>query len=263
MTASSSAFEVVRDDLHRTRTVETEPPEPAPGEVVVAIDAFGLTANNISYAVFGDMLGYWQFFPAEGPWGRIPAWGFADVVASAHDEVPDGTRIFGYVPMASHLVLTPSDVTGEGLVDASEHRASLPPAYNSYRSTAGDPLYDADREGEQLLLWPLFFTGFVLDRFLGSNRDFGAGTIVLSSASSKTAISTAHCLASRGVAVSGLTSPGNMAMVEGLGLYDRVVAYDAVEELGDDDAVFVDFAGDTAVRASVHRRFGDRLRHSA
>jgi NADPH:quinone reductase-like Zn-dependent oxidoreductase len=257
-------LEVVRDDLRRTRVVEVAVPTPADGEVVVAVEAFGLTANNISYAVFGDMLGYWRFFPSEGEWGQIPTWGFAEVVDSAHAQVPAGTRLFGYLPMGSHLVLRPVAVEDHQLVDGTEHRSGLPPAYNTYRLVEGDPLHDPDREDAQMLLWPLFFTGFVLDRFLGANDLFGAGTVVLSSASSRTAISTAHCLAARaGVTVVGLTSAGHLDLVRSLGSYDRVVTYDDIGTLEVDDAVFVDLAGNTGVRAAVHRHYGDHLVHSA
>jgi NADPH:quinone reductase-like Zn-dependent oxidoreductase len=257
-------LEVRRDDLHDTRVVEEPTPRPAEGEILVRVEAFGLTANNISYAVFGDMLGYWHFFPSADSWGQIPTWGFAEVVESAHGEVPVGTRLFGYLPMASHVVLRPALVDDAHLVDGSEHRAALPPAYNSYRLVAADPLHDSEHEDAQMLLWPLFFTGFVLDRFLGANSLFGARAVVLSSASSKTAISTAHCLAARaGTTVIGLTSTGNVDLVRSLGHYDQVVAYDEIDTLAVEDAVYVDFAGNTAVRAAVHRRYGEHLAHSA
>lgn len=257
-------LEVKRDDLHTTRVVDEAIPGPGDGEVIARVEGFGLTANNISYAVFGDMLGYWQFFPSEGAWGQVPTWGFAEVVASAHEAVPVGTRLFGYLPMATHLRLTPAVVDGTQVIDGTEHRAALPPAYNSYRLVAADPLHDPAREDAQMLLFPLFFTGFVLDRFLGDNDMFGATAVVLSSASSKTAISTAHCLAGRGgITVVGLTSAANADLVRSLDLYDEVVAYDDIDDLAVEDAVYVDLAGNTAVRAAVHRHYGDHLRHSA
>jgi hypothetical protein len=65
--------------------------------------------------------------------------------------------------------------------------------------------------------------------------------------------------------VIGLTSPGNRAFVESLGVYERVLAYDEIGELAGGEAplVFVDMAGDAAVREAVHRAAGERLRHSA
>ena len=257
-------FEVARDDLHRTRVIEEPTGTPADGEVLVRVEAFGLTANNISYAVFGDMLGYWQFFPAAGEWGQVPTWGFGTVTESAHESVPAGTRLFGYFPMASHLMMRPTAVDDAQLIDGSEHRATLPPAYNTYRLVAADPLHDPAREAEQMLLWPLFFTGFVLEQFLATNARFGADTVVLSSASSKTAISTAHRLGERDdVTVVGLTSAANLDLVRSLGLYDVVVGYEEIDSLPVERAVYVDFAGNTAVRAAVHRHYGDHLQHSA
>ena len=57
-------LEVDRHDLHRMRALETPARPLQPGEARLRIDRFGLTANNITYAVFGDAMGYWQFFPA-------------------------------------------------------------------------------------------------------------------------------------------------------------------------------------------------------
>lgn len=31
-------------------------------------------------AVMGDAVRYWEFFPADEPWGQIPVWGFAELV---------------------------------------------------------------------------------------------------------------------------------------------------------------------------------------
>ncbi|MBJ7461973.1 MAG: DUF2855 family protein, partial [Ilumatobacteraceae bacterium] len=45
---------------------------PAPGQVVMHIERFALTSNNISYALGGDFLDYWGFYPAEEGWGRLP-----------------------------------------------------------------------------------------------------------------------------------------------------------------------------------------------
>lgn len=75
-----------------------------------------------------------------------------------------------------------------------------------------------------MLLRPLLYTAFLLDDFVADNGRFGASTVVLSSASSKTAAGTAFFLAERGdVEVVGLTSAGNVSFVERLGVYGRVV----------------------------------------
>jgi hypothetical protein len=257
-------FQVRRDDLHTCRVVEEDVGELEPGQTLLRIDSFGLTTNNITYAVFGEAMSYWSFFPAEEGWGRVPVWGFAEVEAAGDTGLAGGARIFGYFPPSSHLVVTPERIDARGFVDATPHRARLPSAYNSYLLVEGSPLYEQRLEDQQMLLWPLFFTSFLLDDFLGREDLFGARTAVLSSASSKTALGAAFLLAQRvGVQVVGLTSPGREEFVEGLDVYGRVVAYPEVGSLPKEAAVYVDIAGDAEVRAAVHGHFGDELRHSA
>jgi NADPH:quinone reductase-like Zn-dependent oxidoreductase len=258
-------FEIKRDDLRRNRCVDTDVPEPAEGEALLRVDAFALTANNVSYAAFGDAMGYWQFFPAsEEGWGRVPVWGFADVVASRADGVSEGDRLYGYMPMSSHLLVQPERVRESGFTDGAAHRAGLPSVYNRYQQVRADPGYRPEREREQALLHPLFTTSFLIDDFLAANDLFGATRIVVASASSKTAVGLAHLLhtAGRGEVV-GLTSPGNVEAVAALGCYDRTLAYDRVADLdAGEPSVLVDMAGDGAVRDAVHHHLGGSLRHS-
>jgi hypothetical protein len=258
-------FEVKRGDVRECRVVEKDTPALAHGQALLRIDAFALTANNITYAVTGDALKYWEFFPSSEPgvWGRVPVWGFADVLATAHDDVAVGTRVYGFLPMSTHLIVTPGRVDPNGFVDVTSHRAELPGAYNSYSRADADPAHDPAHEDHRMILWPLFFTSFLIDDFLDDNAFFGADEIVVSSASSKTAIGTAFLLDQREpVRVVGLTSPGNVTFVERLGIYDRIVTYDDVDSLGETQAAYVDIAGDAAVRAAVHRVYGGRLTHS-
>jgi hypothetical protein len=258
-------FEVNRDDIHEYRVVDDIPPELALGQALLRVDRFALTTNNITYAVMGEALKYWDFFPTSEPdvWGRIPVWGFADVIASAADDVTSGTRVYGYLPTSTHLVVTPGRVDPRGFVDAAPHRASLPGAYNGYRRVDTDAPEDPVYEYHRMVLWPLFFTSFLIDDFLDDNAFFDAEEVVVSSASSKTAIGTAFLLQQRApMKVIGLTSARNVAFVEALGVYDRVLAYDDIGKLGGGRAAFVDIAGNADVRAAVHHTYGDRLTHS-
>ena len=90
-------------------------------------------------------MSYWDFFPAQDGWGRVPVWGFADVAADGAG-LEQGARAFGYWPPATHVVVRPERVNERGFVDASPHRARLPAAYNSYAFVAADPMYDAEHE---------------------------------------------------------------------------------------------------------------------
>jgi NADPH:quinone reductase-like Zn-dependent oxidoreductase len=257
-------FLISTEDLHEVRIADSAPVAPGEGEALLAVDRFGLTANNVTYAKFGDAMSYWKFFPAEDGWGRVPVWGFAEVAESRAEGLPEGARVFGYLPPSSTLHVVPSHVGARGFVDASPHRAGLPAAYNGYTRVEADPLCDPAHEDEQMLLQPLFFTSWLIDDFLAEAEVFGAGTVVLSSASSKTASGLAQLLSVRGgVDVVGLTSARSAQFVGDLCVYDHVVAYDEPEGLPGGPAVYVDMAGDAAVRAAVHAHYGSDLRHSA
>lgn len=253
-------FEVRRDDLHATRVAASEQPELEDGQALLAVNGFGLTANNVSYGVFGEAMGYWDFFPAADGWGRVPVWGFADVSESAAVGLETGVRVFGYLPPATHLLVQPAGVDAGGFTDAAPHREHLPGAYNRYLRTDADPFYERRREDHDMLLRPLFITSFLLDDELADGGLAGATTVVVSSASAKTAIGTAYLLARReGVEVVGLTSAGKVEFLERLDVYDRVVPYDELDTLDAGPTAFVDVSGDPRVRAAVHGALGDRL----
>jgi hypothetical protein len=208
-------------------------------------------------------MSYRDYFPAEAGWGRVPVWGFAEVEASEADGVEPGTRLFGYLPPSSHLLVQPAAIEEAGFVDGSGHRAGLPSAYQRYLATGADPFYRADTEEMQMLLRPLFFTSFLLDDQLADEGMVDAGPVLISSASSKTAIAAAFLLSRREAARPvGLTSPARRGFVEGLGIYESVVAYDEIDSMEAGPGAFVDVSGDPAVRAAVHGRFGDALAKS-
>jgi len=249
---------VRQDQLGTTRIATAEPAPLAQGQIRVRVDAFALTSNNITYAAFGEAMNYWQFFPTgEDGWGIVPAWGFAAVVQSLHPGVAVGERLYGYWPMASEAVLRPDRLSPSGFRDAAPHRAALHAVYNQYLRCNEDPFYTADSEAAQALLRPLFVTSWLIDDFLADNGFFGAGTALLSSASSKTAYGTAFQLKQRsGIEVVGLTSPANRAFCESLGCYSRVLAYEELDQVGADAAcVYVDFAGNADLRRRIHTRF--------
>lgn len=258
-------FLVRREDLRQTRIEESAPAELEDGQALLRVDRFGLTANNVTYAVFGDSMSYWDFFPAEDGWGRMPVWGFADVEASAHPDLAEGGRVYGYLPPSTHLVVTPGGADERGFVDAALHRAPLPSAYQRYLLSDTDPFYVVEREDLQMLLRPLFFTSFLLADDLADGGLAGGRTAVISSASAKTAIGTAFLIAEQAdndVEVIGLTSARNVEFVEGLDIYDRVVPYEELDSIEAESAAYVDVSGDGEIRASVHRHFGDELKAS-
>jgi NADPH:quinone reductase-like Zn-dependent oxidoreductase len=263
-TSDGLDFLVRRDDWHQHRFEETgAPADLAPGRVRFRVDRFALTANNISYAKAGDMLRYWDFFPAKDGWGRIPVMGYGDVVQSSHPDVAEGQRCFGFFPMSRDLVIEPSSAKGNDIVDGAPHREGIAPVYNTYSRVDGDALYSAEHEDETMLMRGLFMTSFLADDMIQEEGRFGASSVIVGSASSKTGIALAHLLAEAGdVTVVGLTSPRNAAFVKGLGYYDEVVLYDDVESIPNAASVFVDMAGNGDITNRLHRRLGENMKYS-
>jgi hypothetical protein len=86
------ALLVERKVIGTTKTVEMAEQPLDENQVRLRIDRFAVTANNITYAVFGDMLAYWEFFPTELPFGQVPAMGWAEVVESNNPDIAVGGR---------------------------------------------------------------------------------------------------------------------------------------------------------------------------
>ncbi|MEV7329386.1 DUF2855 family protein [Micromonospora sp. NPDC093244] len=262
--APSWTFAVARADLSRCTLADGATADPSEGEALLRVDRVGLTANNVTYAVLGDAMRYWEFFPP-GPrglapeWGLPPLWGFAEVVASTVAGVEVGQRVYGYLPPAGHLLVRPDRVDASGFRDASPHRAELPSPYNAYRSTGGDPAYRPDQEDLLILFRPLFFTSFMLADQVVDNGFYGAESLLLSSASSKTAYAAASELHGRGPRLVGLTSPGNLEFTRSLGCYDQVVAYDDIGSLDTVPSVYLDLSGAPSTRAALRQHLGDHL----
>lgn len=263
------ALLIDRSDLHQHKLADETPRALQSGEVRMAVDRFALTANNITYAVLGDDLSYWNFFPAAEGWGKLPVWGFADVVESNCEGVEAGERFYGYYPFASELVVQPAKLNEYGFMDGTQHRRELPSVYNHYVRVANDPMYAPERENLQAIFRPLFTTSFLLDVFLAEEDYFGADTLILSSASSKTAISCAFLMNHfrndrRDYKIIGLTSAGNVEFVEGLGCYDQVVDYSAIQSLDKTRAaLFIDFAGNADLTRQIHAHYADQLQYSS
>ncbi len=265
MVSGQTAIDLLvrKDALAQTQFAHPALAEPGPGEALIKVDTFAFTANNVTYGVAGEQLSYWALFPAPEGWGRIPVWGFADVIASRAPGLEVGERLYGYLPMSTHLTIKPDRLSPTHFYDAAPTRGGPHQVYHQYMRCAADPGYDPALEAEQAIFRPLYTTSFILDDYCADHGFFGAKTIILASASSKTAIGTAFLLsrrAGRDYRVVGLTSPRNRAFVESLGVYDTVAVYDDIDGLPvDGPAAFIDMSGSASVIGGVHRRFGDAL----
>jgi hypothetical protein len=232
------------------------------GQVRLKIDHFALTSNNITYAAFGDAMNYWGFYPTgDDAWGIVPVWGFGTVVESSCAGLAVGERFYGYYPMANEVVLSPAKVRSNHFFDSAPHRAALHGIYNQYHRTSLDAFHSPNEtphsDAVEVLLRPLFITSWLIDDFFSEASFFGANIAILSSASSKTAYGTAACLKQRaGIEVVGLTSVSNIEFCKSLGCYDRVLAYEDLAAIAADaTCVYIDFAGNAALRMAIHTRF--------
>lgn len=248
-------------DIRDAKIVDAAPAPLAPGAARLKLDLFALTSNNVTYAAMGEgMLAYWDFFPAPEGFGKVPVWGFGTVTESNAPEITVGSRFYGYYPLAETLDVIPKK-TATGFIDTAPHRAAKAALYNIYTDTTADPGYDANYEPEQTLFRPLYGTGWWAADCIKQGE---ANSVVLSSASSKTALATAHQLRKLGgTEVIGLTSPANEAYVRESGLYHRVVLYnDAATLKVEAPATYVDFLGRAELNAAVHTALASVLSRS-
>ncbi|MEM9310602.1 MAG: DUF2855 family protein, partial [Pseudomonadota bacterium] len=183
---------VRKDALDNATLVEADTAPLADGAVRLKVESFSVTANNITYAVVGDGFMYWDFFPpkANAPEGLgiVPMWGHAVVIESNSDAIAVGERVYGYLPMGTHLDVVPGKVHPGGFTDMTDYRQPMSPVYNTYTRLAADPEHDPAREAERMIYGPLFKTGFIIEYFMRGNDWFGAGQVVMTSASSKTSL---------------------------------------------------------------------------
>ncbi|NGN95950.1 DUF2855 family protein [Nocardioides sp. KC13] len=251
--------ESLKSDLGVAGLVDLPAPRLDDGEVLARIERFALTTNNMTYAVYGDALGYWNLFPAEQVgYGCMPAWGYVEIVESKASGVPVGTRIFGYFPIATHLTMRPTKVTSRSFVDGAGHRTGTPEVYNLYELQPRET--DPHQDSLTALYRPLFITSYTAADYLRDRDFFGAEQFVISSASSKTAYGTAHSLADSPAPKIALTSARNVGFVNRLGLYAAAHEYaDLTAVDATKRTVYVDLSGDPDLRRRVHEHLGDQL----
>lgn len=247
---SPRVLEFLRDDpLRTTRVVPDAVPAPGPGELLLEVERYTLTSNNVTYARLGDVRGYWTPFPAgERGWGRVPAWGIARVVDGDRALAAAGQRFLGYVPMATH-VLVRAEAVPHGLRATAPERAGMDPLY---RDLLGVP---AGVDDTGLAVLP----GLPAAAHLADELQ-GAAQVVVSSASSRTAITTAVLLRRAGVRVVGLTSASRTGDAARAEVYDAILDYDHAGAVPSaPGTVYVDVAGRPRVTLAVYRALGSHL----
>ncbi|KAI1198445.1 hypothetical protein F5X97DRAFT_147256 [Nemania serpens] len=86
-------------------------PPLAPSSVRLRSSVIGLTINNFTYAALGTLRSWWDVhpLPASAPapytdaakYGRISAWGYAEVLESTVPYVAKGSFVWGYLPLGT------------------------------------------------------------------------------------------------------------------------------------------------------------------
>lgn len=230
-----------------------EAPAPGPGQVQLAIERFGLSSNNLTYALLGDVLGHWAPFPAVDGWGRVPAWGVATVVAGDATLAPVGARFAGYLPMATHVTVQAA-ASDQGVRVVSPERAHMARMYQELRRIDVDPTWDDDLIDAEVMMLPVSPAAGLLDEDL---RRAGARHVVITSASSKTSLGIGRLLVERGVHVTGLSGRQRASTVSAVGAYDQVLPYDDLGRLTvDEETTYIDVAGDPVITQEVLQRLG-------
>jgi hypothetical protein len=229
----------------------------------------GLTTNNLTYAKLGFLMGWWDVYPLPpntpepyndpSKYGRISAWGYAEILDSTVDGIPVGKLMFGYLPIST----LPEDVRVEQtslkdqIMVTSPHRQNVWKVYNRYQITS--PLAEleatktADSLGWDALMQVLFSTAYNLSAygFAWDEKNLihpsGNGewtledakldnsTVICLSASGKTGASFAHQLRHnrpkehQPQTIIGVCSSASKATTEKSGFYDTVHTYDDAE----------------------------------
>ncbi|KAL4735957.1 hypothetical protein BDV11DRAFT_173372 [Aspergillus similis] len=171
---------VSKSNNRQHATFDLQPSDPSPlkqSSVRVRSSLLSLTSNNLTYALYGTFLRWWDAYPvpqsAPAPynntaeWGIVPAWGLATVLQSTLPGIPQGAVLFGFWPTGSHTVdleLTPSELDGHWR-EVSEHRAHLMPLYNRYR------VFDTQGKDITEFAWDaavgtIFIAGYLMSEYI-------------------------------------------------------------------------------------------------
>ncbi|WP_197375754.1 DUF2855 family protein [Mycolicibacterium baixiangningiae] len=252
--SESSVLEVHRDSPFDGFVTVQEPlPTGLTGNALLAVERFSLAANNLTYVLVNDVLRTLDAFPSPKPdRGRVPVWGIAEVIAADPSVATVGTRVAGFLPMATHADVRLTS-TETGLLSIDAQRVGMLPIYRRLTPVVNDPRsIDADIETVLLAVHP--FAALLAADVTAT----GARTVVVSSASSRSAAALSRLLTRAGVDVIGLTSSRHRPVAQSLAVYAQVLGYDEVDQIRD-GSVYVDVAGSAEVTTAVHDRLGSRL----
>ncbi|KAF9528364.1 hypothetical protein CPB83DRAFT_813960 [Crepidotus variabilis] len=259
--------------------------------VLLRMDKFGFSANNITYQALGEHAHFRYFDFHQAPesanpqcsaktHGVTPVWGFGTVINSTHPKIKNGERVYGYLAPTRYLLLPvgPADVNKFAFYVPRLHLPADRRPYNQILRCESDPQYTPNPVVEDLtmLYRPLFWTSYWCEDWLHTSGYRGdASAIVISSASAKTAFCLAYLINKRlergeiksGTKIIGLTSRRNLAFVKRLRFYHEVLDYDNFTSSPTFQAprnqrwIYVDVAGNDELNARINSYFASPYTH--
>ncbi|KAL4905558.1 hypothetical protein BDW74DRAFT_177927 [Aspergillus multicolor] len=148
-----------------------------PSSVRIRSSLLSLTSNNLSYALLGTFMHWWDTYPVPSTlpspynnkeeYGIVPAWGLATVLDSTIADIETGTVLFGFWPTSSHpvdLELTPAELPGH-YKEISSHRKNVLPLYNRYRVFETQDK-DLSEFGWTAAVGTIFVAGYLLAEYM-------------------------------------------------------------------------------------------------
>ncbi|KAI3325127.1 hypothetical protein HD806DRAFT_492098 [Xylariaceae sp. AK1471] len=247
-------------------------PPLGPSSLRLRTSVLSLTVNNFTYAALGSLLNWWDVHPLPpsvpapyndaSKYGRISAWGYAEVLESTVPEVPKGSYVWGYVPLGT----LPQDLEvkthangniKDQIFVTSSYRQHVMPIYNRYfvyPSSSGrgsDIAQKTPGVAYDALLRVMHATAFLMASFVFSsdvNRvvapapgpddapwsaqdaDLADATVLIFAPGSKVGVAFASLLRNRTTheegrprKLIGVSSESSKSFVDGTGKYDTVV----------------------------------------
>ena len=234
----------------------------------------GQTTNNLTYARMGQFMGWYDIYPLSSNtpapynnsevYGRISAWGYAEILESTVSEIKPGQTIFGYFPISTgveDIRVEYAEAQGqrinEQLIVLDEHRQHLWKIYN--RLTLCAPLSEIEQNpgihalGYDSLMQSLFGTSYNMSTYVfawdeanrthpsgkgtwtAADADLTDAAVVVLNASGKTGMSFAWALRNARPAqhqprtVIGVGSENSIATITSSGFYNGSVLNSATE----------------------------------
>lgn len=283
---------------HTTLTLPASPLPPLPlSSIRLRPRILGLTTNNLTYARHGHLMGWYDIYPLPpatpapyndtSTYGRIAAWGYADIVESNVDGVRSGMSVYGFLPISTGIETITvelaadknGDVIPHQIIATDGHRQHLWKIYNRYQICASISTLEATRTQDSLgldaLMQGLFATGYNLSTYAFApssaarihpsgtgpwsteDADLNGAGIVILNASGKTGMSFAYALrkcrhvSEQPALIVGVGSDKSVDAITKSGLYDKVFS-------NSDAGKAKDFLGNNEVKRIILLDFGAR-----